>query len=187
MRYLLLFVLPLVLWVPGAAVLQTNIDGDYRIVLSTSPVIINGPVHLEIHVQDINTGKTVGGLEVKGLIVHLEGHSGEPHTHEEKSILDIHNDIFHRALVELKPNPEDPQGHYHLNYFFDEPGLYEVVLQIENNGDAVFSTFSLDAELPEREPVLIKYSIFSIIGASFIVIAALIMALRKIVKILDIK
>jgi hypothetical protein len=191
MKYVHLAVLSLFFFsiISVDALIQTYTIRDYRLVLSTSPEqpVVNTPVHLELHIQNMRIGQTVQNLNVDGLIVHLEEHAGtEPHTYE-KNLSDIHKDISHRILVEMKESSDHPPGHYHTNYTFNETGIYEVIFQFQDNGSDVFSVFSVDIRQKkiEREPLSVRYDIYRVIGASVIVLAAFAFAVRKVVDILN--
>lgn len=193
MKYVILVLIIIAFIAPAGAIIHANTEGNYRIILSTIPAqpVINVPTHLELHVQNTATGATVGGLEVNDLVVHLEEHVGtEPHVPEE-NLTEIHSDIFHRALLRMKSEPNEPPGHYHVNYTFDEIGLYEIIVQFDKNGDRVATVFPLDVKSgsgeEEREPLKLRYSLFTIIGASVAVIAAAVYAFRRIVEILNLR
>ncbi len=190
MKYGYLTLLLIALMMPAAAITQTNMSGNYRLVLSTDPeqVIVNTPVHMHLHIQDLETGNTVGNLEVEGLIVHLQEHEAhEPHTINQ-NISEIHKDIPHREFLVLEANPNEPPGHYHTNYTFNETGAYEVVFQVKSTENESVSIFSLNVKSKAviRETLEIPYS-FGIIAASFIVLAALAISFRKIIDSFDIK
>lgn len=190
MRHAYILVL-IALIAPAYAVFQANTVGDYRIALTTHPEqpVLNTPTHLELHVQNATTGGAVGELEVRELIVHLQEHEAiEPHV-TGQNITEIHRDIPHRELLDMKPNPDEPPGHYHINYTFLETGAYEVVVQFKGDGNDIASVFSLNVGPEEgvREPVKPRYSLYGILAASIAVLAALAIAFRKIVESFDMK
>lgn len=190
MRYVYLIIF-LIALMPAAAITQTNTSGNYRLVLSTDPeqVVVNTPIHMHLHIQDIETGNTVGNLDVKELLVHLQEHeSNVPHI-VGQNLSEIHRDIPHKEMLDMRGNPDEPPGHYHTNYTFNETGAYEVVVQFKGNGNTVSSIFSIDVKPAEskREPLKTRYELFGILAASVIVIAAVAIAFRKIVEIFNIK
>ncbi len=190
MKYGLMILLFVVLIMPSAALIQTNIEGNYTIVLSTFPdrLVVNTPVHMELHIQNMESGGMLRDLDVDELIVHMQEHIGvEPHTSEE-NLSEVHKDIPHKTLLDMKRNPKHI-GHYHANYTFKEQGLYEIIVQFKSNDDIVHSIFSIDVkpEETEREPLKLRYNIFGIIAASVIVLAAIVYTARRIVEIYDIK
>jgi len=186
MKYGYLTLVFIALMMPAAAITQTNMTGNYSIVLSTYPeqLIVNTPIHLHLHIQNIETYNTVGNLEVQVLIVHMQEHEAtEPHM-PGQNISEIHRDIPHRELLDMRANPDEPPGHYHTNYTFNENGAYEVVIQFKGKGKDLISVFQLDVKPGEtiREPLKTIYDLFGILAVSVIVLAALAIAFRKIVE-----
>ncbi len=191
MKYGYLTLVLIAFMMPAAAITQTNTTGNYSIVLSTYPeqLIVNTPIHLHLHIQNTETYNTVGNLEVQGLIVHMQEHqASEPHM-PGQNISEIHRDIPHRALLDMRVNPDEPSGHYHTNYTFNETGAYEFVIQFKGNGKDMISVFPLYVKPREtiREPLKPMYNLYGILAASVAVLAALAIAFRKIIESFDIK
>lgn len=193
MKYAFFLCMVIALVVPVEASFQTNTEGDYRIILTTTPdqPVVYEPTHMELHIQNVETGDTVKDLEVECLILHMDEYIGvEPHT-SENNLSEIHPDIKQRTLLTMKSNADEPPGHYHENHTFNDTGLYEVIVHFEKGGEKVFSVFSQSVQLEEaeneREPLKLRYSLFTIIGASFAIIGAVIYAIRKILDIYEVK
>lgn len=175
MRYVYLTTFLIALMMPAAAITQMNTAGNFSIVFSTYPerLIVNVPTHIELHIQNIENAATVGKLEVEKLLVHLH-EANEPN-------------IPHKYLLDMKENPNEPPGHYHTNYTFNESGAYGAVVQFKSNGEDIESIFSIDVKPKEREPLKTMYGIFGIIAATLIVAAAVAWAFRKAAGIFKIK
>ncbi len=183
MKYIYLVFLIAFFIAPATAITQTNTTGNYRIVFSTpDKPIVNTPTHMELHIQHTDTANMVGDLEVEELIVHLQEHRGnETHNMSEGNISQIHKDIPHRTLLDMKKYPNEPPGHYHANYTFNEPGLYEVIVQFKSNGDNITSVFSLNVEQKKfkNEMLKLNYTVLRVFTVSLILVSTILMAIRK--------
>ena len=105
---------------------EPEIHEEPIISLSTEPtsIIAGDSIEIEIAIE----AHGMGGIS--GLSLH-----GEMHLHDDAGLVDLD---FHEST--------DHAGHYHAEYVFAIPGIYELHCSFMHEGDNVEEVFTIDVK-----------------------------------------